>query len=109
MEIAFKTKGLRAVCLSVTEIDERYGAESGALLRRWLADIRAAECLSDVPLLSLSWIPSNLSGEVVVDVGAGLKVVLKANHQKPPKFANGEIDWSRVDRVLIHRIEQAHD
>ncbi len=31
-------------------MDERYGAQGGAILRRFLADIRAAERLSDIPL-----------------------------------------------------------
>lgn len=109
MEIAFRTKVLRTVCLSAKAMDERYGAEGGALLRRCLADMRAAECLGDVPLLTLLPMLGSFGDEVAVDVGAGLKVVFKANHKKPPKLAGGKIDWSGVARILIQRIEQDHD
>jgi hypothetical protein len=109
MEIAFRTKVLRTVCLSAKAMDERYGAEGGALLRRCLADMRAAECLGDIPLLALLPRAGSLGEEAAVDVGAGLTVVLKANHQRPPKLAGGKIDWSGVARILIQRIERAHD
>lgn len=109
MEVAFKTKVLRTVCLSATAMDQRYGAEGGELLRRWLADIRAAECLGDVPLLAPSLTFRRFSDEVLVDLAGALKVIFKANHQKPPKRMDGEIEWSSVDRILIQRIGEAHD
>lgn len=85
-------------------MDERYGAEGGASLRAFIADMRAAGCLGEMPLLSLDPVPASIGGEVVVNLGAGLKVVLKANHQKPPKLRGGGIDWPHVDRILIQRI-----
>jgi hypothetical protein len=108
MEIAFQTKALRAVCLSEAAMDERYGADGGALLRVCLADMRAAGCLGDMPLLALSPVSASVGGEVAVDLGAGLRVFFKANHQKPPKFRDGGIDWRHVGRILIQRIEWVH-
>lgn len=107
MEIAFRTKALRTVCLCAKAMEEQYGAEGGALLRRFLADIHAAECLGDVPLLVMPSTLAGVSTEAAFDAGAGLTVVLKANHRRPPKLANGELDWSKVNRILIQRIERA--
>ena len=67
MEIAFRTKALRTVCLNEKAMDERFGAQAGALLRRWLADIRAADCLRDVPLIRLSAV-SKRPGETTIDL-----------------------------------------
>jgi len=90
-------------------MDELYGAEGGAVLRRCLADMRASGCLGDVPLLRLCPVPVSLGGElgneVAVTLGAGLSIVLKANHQRPPKLKGGAIDWMSVHRLLIQRIE----
>jgi hypothetical protein len=108
MEIAFRTKALRTVCLSKESMDKRYGAEGGALLRRRLADIRAAECLGEVPLLTMSPVCNSPDGEVAIVVGAGLILVVRANHQSAPKLKGGGVDWARVDRILIQRIEHAH-
>lgn len=108
MEIAFRTKALRTVCLSGEAMDERYGAEGAALLRGRIADMRAAECLGDLPLLALSPVPGSLDSEAAIAIGTGLTVTIKANHQKPPKFVDGGIDWARVERILIQRIDRAH-
>jgi hypothetical protein len=108
MEIAFKTNALRTICLSATAMDERYGVEQGALLRRCLADMRAAECFRDVPLLDLSPVSGRLYAEGVVRVAPDLKIVLKANHRKLPQLECGEVDWCSVDRVVIQKIEQIH-
>jgi len=108
MEIAFKTKALRTLCLTANAMDERYGDEDGMELRRWLADMSAAERLTDVPLLTLSSVYRNCGGKVAVNVGVSLVVVFMANHQKPPKLADGAIDWSNIDRILVCQIEQTH-
>src|SRR5690349_5407074 len=108
MEIAFQTKALRTVCLSGDAMDKRYGAEGGALLRERLADIRAAECLRDAPLLTLSPVPGSLGGEMAINVGAGLTIIFKANQLRPPKLRDGGIDWYRINRILIQRIERNH-
>lgn len=107
MEIAFRTKALRTVCLNEKAMDERFGAQAGALLRRWLADIRAAECLGDVPLLRLS-AGVNRPGETTMKLGSGLFMVVKANHQRPPRLEGGDIEWISVDRILIQRIDREH-
>lgn len=87
-------------------MDERYGAEGGALLRRWLADARAAGCLGDMPL---SPAPNGSGEKAVVELGAGLRIFVKANHRKPPKLVGGKIDWSSVARILIQRIVKGND
>jgi hypothetical protein len=96
------------MCLSKEAMDERYGPEGGGLLRDRLADMRAAECIGDLPLLILSPIRERLDTEAAITIGDGLTVVIKANHSKPPKFANGAVEWGRVDRILIQRIERTN-
>lgn len=109
MEIAFRTKALREVCLNGRMMDERFGAEGAAALRRCLADIRAAECVGDVPFLDLSPSSAKLGSEAKIVLDGRLVVVLRANHQKPPTTTNGETDWARVGRILIQRIERHDD
>ena len=109
MEIAFRTKALRTLCMSKEAMDQRYGAEGGALLRVHLADLRAAEQLGDLPWLPLLSSDSKRSRtEAVVVMGAGLKIVFRANHREPPRTADGGIDWFQVERICIQRIEQTN-
>lgn len=108
MEIAFRTKALRTVCLSKEATDVRYGAERGAILRGRLADIRAAECLGDVPLLFESMTYEGKKDKAVIAAGAGLTIYIKANHKKTPELKSGGIDWPRVDRIIIQQIDLSH-
>lgn len=109
MEIAFRTKALREVCLNGRMMDERFGAEGAAALKRCIADIRAAACVGDVPFLNLTPSPAKLGHEAEIALDNGLVIVLRANHQRPPTKINGEADWSRVGRILIQRIERHND
>jgi len=86
-------------------MDKRYGTEGGALLRMRLADMRAAECLGDVPLLILSTVDDSLKGEATITICPNLRMVVKANHRIPPKLDSGDINWPCVRRILIQRIE----
>lgn len=104
IEIAFRTKALRTVCLNEEAIDKQYGPKGGAALRRVLADVAAAECLGDVPLLTFAFSDGADVEVVRIIIGGGLLMVVKSNHRRPPMKAGG-IDWALVHRVLIQRIE----
>jgi hypothetical protein len=94
------------MCLKAIALDETFGAVGGGVLRRFLADLRAADCFSEVPLLALSPLSGN---EAVLDVGAGITMVIRANHQKLPLTADGKVNWPVVDRLLIQNIDQTHE
>lgn len=105
MEIAFRTKTLRGVCLNGDAMDERYGPERAALLRRCLADLRAAATLGEVPLLAREAGGDTFGSEVSLGLGKGVRISVRAGHKKPPRLPGGAIDWSRVERVLIERVD----
>jgi len=109
MEIAFRTKALRTLCLNKEAMDDRYGAENAARLRVWLADLRAAQSIGDAPLLHLAPLLGNLGDEAIMTIGAGLNAIVRANHQRPPKLANGDVDWLNVERLLIQKIERTNE
>ena len=108
MEIAFRTKTLRGVCLNGDAMDERYGPERAALLRRCLADLRAAATLTEVPLLATEAAANTFGIEVSLGLGKGVSISVSAGHKKPPRLPCGAIDWSRVERVVIQRVD-LHD
>ena len=105
MEIAFRTKTLRGVCLNGDAMDERYGPERAALLRRCLADLRAASTLGEAPLLAMEAGRDSFGGEVSLGLGRGVNISVSAGHKKPPRLHDGAIDWPRVERLLIERVD----
>ncbi|NOG73667.1 hypothetical protein [Roseicella sp. DB1501] len=85
---------------------EQYGAASAATLKGRLADIRAAESLCDVPLVTLLLLTNGIADGATLDLGSNLRLVVKANHKRPPTLADGSIDWPSVQRILIQRVEK---
>jgi hypothetical protein len=44
-----------------------------------------------------------------VNLADGYQMVLCANHNEIPLTKSSRIDWSKVSRVRIHKIEVAHE
>ena len=80
------------------------GAVNAKKLKSRLADLRAAGCIFDLPLTPR--IKLN-GGEPLLEIepSAGLRLILCINHNNPPKLKSGEIDWEKVFRLKVIRIE----
>lgn len=105
LNLAFATKALRSLCEDKSIAERELGMESAGRLRRRLADLRAARSLADL-----------LAGGLVQDLWpatyelsfrlSGSSLVLRVNHHAVPIDDLGNIDWKRVTRVKIVRIEK---
>jgi len=107
LELAFETKLLRAICESEAHAKHDLGAQVAEVLKHRLADLRAASSPKDL----VAGNPRELGGsgsqrQMVVDVCDGHRIVLCANHPKNPMTTGGDLDWSRVSRVKILRIDK---
>ena len=101
MEIQFDTKELRDICEQEAVAIELLGVMAAETLIRRLADLRAAEAISDVvagnPQLGehgeLECFRLSLAEESVL--------VLTPNHSKPRLDNAGKTDWPMVRRVRV--------
>jgi hypothetical protein len=80
------------------------------VLKRRLADLRAATSINDL----LAGRPRLLEGserdEMVVDLRKTHRLVFCANHHpKNPLARSGNVDWPKVSRIKILRIESDSD
>jgi plasmid maintenance system killer protein len=103
LELAFHTKSIRTVCESGDEAKRELGAEVAAALRNRLADMRAAKSPKDL-VVGQPRIGAD-SQHMIVDLCDGHRIVFKANHANYPKNESNELDWARVSRIKIMRIE----
>lgn len=103
MELAFETKLLREVCESAEKAKQQFGAEVARALKRLLADLRAAGSIEDLPVAK----PRRISGNCVFQLSTGHILTATANHPVNPLLKSGEIDWAKVERIRILRIEGA--
>ncbi len=106
LELAFDSQALRAVCESEAHANLKLGAKVTEVLRRRLADMRAAVYAKD--LLAGRPRVGPDGKHMVIDLCDGYRIVFQANHVKNPVKDSNDIDWARVTRIKILRIENAY-
>jgi hypothetical protein len=108
LEFAFDSKALRTLCEDQTCATASLGDAVAHALRNRLADLRAATYAGDIPAGRPRPLDGSDRNDMAVDLCDGYRLVFAANHRKNPMTSSGEVDWQRVSRVKILRIENDH-
>jgi hypothetical protein len=106
LEIAFDSLQLRQICESEMAAQRELGSEAAEALKRRLADLRAATSIDDLVAGSPRGLDEGDQGRIGLSLG-GAEIVIGPNHTSNPVTGSGEIDWRRVRRVKILRIDRA--
>lgn len=108
LQLAFDSKPLRTICESERHAKLEFGDAVAEILKHRLADMWAATSVRDL----VAGRPRVLGGaappQMVVDLHDRYRVVFTANHTKNPMTETGDLDWKRVTRIKILRIERDH-
>ena len=108
LEIAFENKLLRQLCESEVKAKRDLGVKIAERLKRRLADFRAATCVKDL----VAGRPREIDGaryrHMAIDLCESYYIVFCANHTATPIGESGDVDWSKVRRIKILRIESNH-
>jgi proteic killer suppression protein len=103
LELAFATKKLRTICENERVAERQLGVSLAKKLRARVTDLRAAETVDELAAGN----PRELKGSCFgVELGVGWKLVFAANHITLPQKGS-RVDWSRVSRVKVLRIERS--
>ncbi len=106
LELGFESKELRDMCESEAEAKRQLGDTVAEMLKHRLADLDAARSPRDLvagrPRLSQD------GRTMVVELSEGHRLVFTANHPGYPTTSTGDVDWARVSRIRILRIESDH-
>jgi len=103
LQLAFSTKVLRDLCECAAKAEAAFGTQVAATLRARLADLRAAETVVDVIAGKPADVPEE-PGVMSLSLGGPIRLVFRSNHNRTPEIA-GRVDWSRVTRIQLLRIE----
>ena len=108
LELAFDSRRLRAICENEAQANEELGVEAAGALRHRLADFRAARTVKDL-IVGRPRIWDEAQEQVMsVDLYDGYQVIFCANHVNNPRNGSGKVDWLRVSRIKILRIERSY-
>jgi hypothetical protein len=102
LDIAFRTKALRTVCEDQEKALKVYCQAVVDALRVEIANLRAAESLSDI--ISIGSRVERKAGCLELPLASGYWLKLKPWQSKIPESRPGEPVWDSVFRVMIEGI-----
>lgn len=79
------------------------------VLKHRLADLRAATSVNDLVAGRPRLRERADTQHFVVDLCDGHRIVLAANHPKNPLTPTGALNWAKVSRIKVLRIERDDD
>jgi len=106
LELAFDSKALRTICESEGQAKLELGVTVAESLKHRLADLVAATSTNDL-LAGRPRVCAN-GRDMVLDLCNGHVIVFTANHVNNPMTETNIVDWARVTRIKILRIESDH-
>ncbi len=104
MELAFATKALRSLSEDHDSAVGKFGEKAAADLRARIADLRAADSVADIVAGSPQFFDDD--PRMTISVLDTIEIVLRPNHVKMPRLAEGGVDWHHVRRLRIDKLSQ---
>jgi proteic killer suppression protein len=108
LQLAFATKSLRQLCESEAIAKRKLGVSVAEKLKRRLADLRAATSIKDLVVGRPHEVAGDSYSHLALELCEGSRLVFSANHNTVPVLKSGGVDWSKVRRVKIQKIERDH-
>jgi len=102
LELAFQTKALRDICENEAIAKGKLGVKVADALWRRLSDFQSIDTFDELPFAK----PKKNSNNITFDLPDDWQLVVSGGHGDNPKLASGKIDWARVTRLKIIRIEK---
>lgn len=104
MELTFVSEIVRTVCYDDDKAKEMLGVPVALALKGRLADMRAAEFVSEL----VAGVPGEFSLEgnpaFKLNLSTQHLLIFCSGHGNPPRFDDGRIDWDQVSRVKLVKI-----
>ena len=103
MELAFRTRKLRTLCLDHEEAVRTIGQAAADSLRTRVADLRAVTFLSELP----AGRPDVLGGarpSLRFHLRDGWMLIARVSHEVIPRTPEGGLDMTRVRRALVEEV-----
>ncbi len=100
--VSFETPELRVLCEDPNVAKTKLGDDVARLLRARLADLRSADGLFDLPTGN----PRINGGNYFLDLGTFATLRWEPYGKSAEPAENGHLDWGRVNRLKLVRIDK---
>lgn len=108
MEISFQDTSIRTICEREDRARRCLGREVAAVLKHRIADLWAATSIADLVVGNPREMTQADGSTMCMDLCCGYQLIFCANHVRNPLLKCDKVDWSRVSRIKILRIERTN-
>jgi proteic killer suppression protein len=109
MVILFETADLKQLCSEEREANRQLGRPCAKKLVTRLADLRAAQRVTDLVAGHPHPLKGDRAGQFALDLHGGKRLVFTPAHDPLPLKDDDSIDWSQVTSIRIVFIGDYHD
>ncbi len=109
MDIAFRDKKTRELCEQQATASRKIGTACARKLRSRLADLQAAERVTDLVAGRPHPLQGARAGQFALDLEGGRRLVFEPDQQPVPRRDDGSVDWVRITSIRIIYIGDYHD
>jgi proteic killer suppression protein len=108
--MTFQSKKFEKVCQCAAKAKQDYGTRCGTVLLLRLQQLSAAPRLEDMRNMPgrCHELKGNLAGMLSLDLEHPYRLLFKPEEEPPPLKDDGGLDWTKVEGVLICRVEDTH-
>ncbi len=109
MELRFKNKGVREICEKRAVAVRKLGDLCAKKLITRLADIEAADRVTDLTAGNPHPMKGDRLGQFALDLAGGWRLVFGPANDPVPRHPDASIDWSQVTIISVEYIRDYHD
>lgn len=109
MKLTFKDDKIRTLCEQQRLAQKRLGDACARKLHRRLADLEAAEVVTDLLAGRPHPLKHDRDGQFALDLAGGKRLVFRPAAEPVPQTTDGATDWSKVTAVQIIYTGDYHD
>jgi hypothetical protein len=104
LELGFATKSLRRTCEQDAWSRRELGADAAAGLQRRIADLEAADAVTELPWLNVEF---GANDDAAIEFHPGYWLTIVAVREPADVKKNPNVDWTTVDRIKLISILQS--
>jgi proteic killer suppression protein len=101
LNLSFDNKNLRLICEDEIKAQEQLGTETAFKLKSRLADMRAADSVTDLVVGNPREILNQDNPAFKIDLSLDECIIFTPVHSKLPVLSDGKIDWHNVSRIKL--------
>lgn len=109
MDIVFSDVRIKRLCEDERSMWRELGRDGARKLKARLADIEAAQVMTDVKRGRPHPLKGDRAGCLALDLHGGYRLLLAPAEDPPPQRSDGTTDWAQVRSVTLMGIEDYHD